>query len=30
MSDECRIYEWSENAPQIDGITGKPFVEFKP
>jgi hypothetical protein len=29
MSDECRIYEWSENEPQIDGLKGKPFVEFK-
>ena len=30
MSDECRIYDWSENEPQIDGLKGKPFVEFKP
>jgi hypothetical protein len=29
MSDECRIYEWNENEPQIDGMKGKPFVEFK-
>jgi len=30
MSDECRIYEWNENEPHIDGMKGKPFVEFKP
>jgi hypothetical protein len=29
ISDECRIYEWNEKAPQIDGMKGKPFVEFK-
>ena len=29
MSDECRIYEWSRNEPQIDGMKGKPFLEFK-
>lgn len=29
MSDECRIYEWKENTPKIDGTKGKPFVEFK-
>jgi hypothetical protein len=29
MSDECRIYEWNENTPQIDGLKGTPFVEFK-
>jgi hypothetical protein len=29
MSDECRIYEWNENEPHIDGLKGKPFVEFK-
>jgi len=30
MSDDCRIYEWNGNKPHIDGMKGKPFVEFKP
>lgn len=30
VSDECRIYEWKENEPQIDGMRGKLFIEFKP
>jgi len=29
MSDECRIYEWNENEPQINGMKGKPFMEFQ-
>jgi hypothetical protein len=29
LSDECRIYEWNENEPQVNGMKGRPFVEFQ-
>lgn len=29
VSDECRIYEWNENEPLIEGMKGRPFMDFK-
>lgn len=29
QSDDCRIYEWKESAPEINGRHGRLFLEFQ-
>jgi hypothetical protein len=28
-TDGCRIYEWGEKTPEIDGLKAKPFLQFE-
>lgn len=30
MGDNCRIHEWKNNRPEIDGIDERLFIEFRP
>ncbi|MFH1990958.1 MAG: hypothetical protein ABIK98_00940 [Pseudomonadota bacterium] len=29
VSDSCRIFDWSDNRPEIDGVKEKLFLEFR-
>lgn len=28
VTDACRIYEWEDSRPEVDGLKGRPFLQF--